>query len=94
MNKPVCFFRIVEIGLVPGFPTVEVIIGVIACRMPFLCQRPVHLGVFFHVLPDTEKGGFGIEFPELLQHPGSYIRMGSVIKGQVQYVFLFRPMPG
>lgn len=76
---------IVEIGDVFCSPTGEVVEGMITYRMACIEDHVVDMGVLADIVANAEKGSLGIKPCQCIQYPGSHLRDGPVIKGEVDF---------
>ena len=70
-----------------GFPSAEMVEGMVAHPMAFGQQPLEHVGVALDVPPDAEEGGLGMVLLQGIEHPWSDLRDGAVVEREVEHFF-------
>lgn len=83
LNPVGTFLHIFEVGFVGRFPSIQVIVGMIAYSMSILKNLPVNFRMFAHVIANAEKSSFGFVASQDFQYPGRKFWYGAIVESEV-----------
>ena len=78
---------IVQVAVGGMFKPPQVVEGMVADAMSAFQHLAEHVGIFADVVAHHEEGGFHAVMVQLLEHPGGHFGDGTVIEGQVDFLF-------
>ena len=76
-----------------GPPTVRMVPGMVAHRMSILPDAGQDIRMRGRIAPDAEEGALGLEQRQLVQHPGCDLGYRTIIKCEINGIFVQRKTP-